>query len=38
MGLGPGGHPDVRRMFLRREDVVAYVEAHTYRSDELRPS
>jgi hypothetical protein len=29
--------PDVRRMFLRREDVLAYVEQHTYRSDQLRP-
>jgi hypothetical protein len=29
--------PDVRRMFLRREDVARYVEAHTYPSDELRP-
>jgi hypothetical protein len=30
--------PGVRRVYLRRQDVEAYLEQHTYTADELRPT
>jgi hypothetical protein len=29
--------PGDRRVYLRRSDVAAYIEAHTFRDDRVRP-
>ena len=30
--------PDLRKTFVRRSDVIAYIEQHTYGNDEVVPS
>jgi hypothetical protein len=30
--------PGVRRTYVRKADVEAYLESHTYTDDEVRPS
>jgi hypothetical protein len=29
--------PGVRRVYRRRDEVIAYLDAHTYRPDQVRP-
>ena len=30
--------PDLRKTFVRRSDVIAYLERHTYGNDDVVPS